>query len=271
MPIALYDVPRVATLVLPETTGAGAVRMNYPVAKTDFAILKGLPQTLQFFVRDIDRQVVDGTGLTLTALISNPDNGGALLLQKDLVLQDPAQGLYALTLLPLETIGWPLAPLNYAVLATRAGVQTLLWTDRDYTPYGVLTVRETPFPGPVAPVALDPSTFVINQQWAQSSALAVTPYANAVQTFAISSTGFTGTVRIQGTLLAQPTSDNSTWFDVASHDFAAVTATTAITTTGHFTFMRVLVSVAENPLAFLGTFPDPIVVVGTVDSILAKV
>ena len=266
MPVNLFDIPKVVNLVLPETTGATGIRMNYPINKTDFSVVKGISQSIQFFVRDIDRQFVVLSGQTLTINIISRAN--TLLLSRDLIVVDVTQSLFAFVMAPSDTLDWTIGPLSYSIMVTRPdGSQTLLWTDLNYGPHSYLTVQHGPVPAPAAPQTLVPSTFIINNSWAYSGPLAVQAgYPGGVQTFAVYSTDFVGTLQIQGSLQQQPTSPTD-WFVILQQDFETVSGVTAISVYGGvYLWLQILLPVNE-PEQYQITPP---ITSGSVDQILYK-
>ena len=267
MPVNLYDIPKVINLVLPETTGATGIRMNYPVNRTDFTVVRGISQSIQFFVRDLDRQSVDLTGQTLTINIVDR-RAGILLLARDLIVVDVTQALFAFAMVPSDTLDWHAGPLSYSITVTRPdGSQTLLWTDMNYGPHSYLTVVNGPVPSPAAPQTLVPATFTINNGWACTGPLPVLAgYPGGLQTFAVYSTKFVGTLRIQASLQQQPSMPED-WFDIGQQVFAAVTGVTGLTVYGGvYLWLQMLVPVNE-PYQYQITPP---VTSGSVDQILYK-
>ncbi len=274
MPINLYDIPKVVTLVVPESTGSnGAVLMNYPVNRTDFTIVQGIAQIVQFFIRDIDRQVINVAGVSVTINIVDP-RADVLLFTQTLALQDAALSLFAMRLGPLDTLNWPISPLRYTLILTaQDGSQRPLWTDRDYRPYGVLNMLPPPVPAPAPITSLDPSTFVITDGWATSTPLSVSSYAGGVQTFAFYCSAYSGQVRLQGSLAqapssTPPTTAGSDWFDIIpAQNISNLTGIFPVTTNGNYQWSRVVVAVTEQALV---NGPLPNVVAGTITRIVYK-
>ena len=299
----IFDIPKVVNLVLPDSSVGlnGRIHMNYQMSRQDFRLVRGITNIIQFFIRDVDRQSIVTTGMTFTITITDLE-GTVLLLQRDLVVQDASQALFVLNVSDSDMLDWNNGPLKYSVLAVSAAivvpdvivlpitlpngdmtpgsstagytipsVTRLLWVNQDYGPYGTLVVEDGPIPGPVLPVTLDPNAFITVDGWSYSSALkgsAQLGYHDGTQTTAVYSTDFSGSVRIQGSLTAQPSVDPNDWFEIVRRDFSQTTGVTAINTQGNYVWMRILVSVSE---VVLTPFPDPpIVLNGSVDKILFK-
>jgi hypothetical protein len=143
----------------------------------------------------------------------------------------------------------------------------MLWTDRNYGPYSSLEVSPGPVPGPAAPIVLDPSTFLLRNFALHSSNLpgsAQLGYQGGVQTFAVYPVGFTGTIEIDASLAAQPSSD-SDWFVASTTEYVAQDASTSvnqttgsvisvpncdvINVTGNYIWLRVIITTTQTPLS----------------------
>lgn len=274
--VNLFDVPIVVHLTLTHTSIGTPVRMNYPINRTDFHLIRGVPNVIQFFIRDVDRHIAAGplANATLTLAIVDPQ-AHKLLLNQELLTIDAATALYALATqptLPTQPVkmrDWPAGPLRYSVLVRRAdGTESLLWTDRNYTPYGICRLLDGPLPGPVQPVVLDPADFLAQDGLNYSTPVAgaaALGYPDGLQTFSFSTTNFTADVVIQASLVAQPSSDLPNWFAVQTVAFTAMTGVTAVNVIGNFLWLRVAVP-NTNPLPYPGTplYPPPY---GSVDLI----
>lgn len=249
MPITTYSVPVVINLVLDNsgTSGASPVLNNYPLTRTDFNILMNITNQVSVFVKDCDRQpVAIQPGQTFTINLVDPATQ-TLLLARDMVTVDPAQGLYSFIVTPSDTQTWQVgASLSYTVTVTNPdGTQTVLWTDRNYTPYGFCKVLPGPIPAPAKPIIMTVSDWVITDGWATSPRLPGSIFPGGSQTFAFYCTAFAGPLHIQASLQDQPI-DMLDWFQVETIQIQApYTGVYAQTTTGNFTWMRVQVPVSE--------------------------
>ena len=268
--INMFDMPKVINLTLPVSYGSNPVLMNYPIDRTNFTLVRGVPNTIQVFVRDVDRHI-DAISLANAVLTLNVVDTKAetVLLRRDLYTVDATTALYGVTTQPSDTLDWPTGDLRYSIQVLRAdGSSSLLWTDRNYSPYGVCTVIDGPLPGPAVPVTLNPTTFLISTGYSYSTALpgsASTGYPNGLQTFTFATTAYTGHVVVQASLLSQPSTTASDWFDVSAQDFSNVTGVTAVNVTGNFLWVRVVYPVTGSTLISNLT---PQIVSGTINSIL---
>ena len=270
MPVNIFDIPKVVNIVVPETTGgSGVIYNNYPLNRTDFTLVQGVSQTIQFFVRDIDRQVAPLPGSMLTLVITDA-RGETVLLTRTMTLTDATQGLFAAAFVPADLMTLTLGAKRYSVVATDLnGVETMLWMDQAYMPYSYVNVVAGPFPAAAQPITLPLSNFVINDGWAQSSPYApTTGLPDAVTTLVVYSNTFSGIVKLQGSLEAIPGDDPTAWFDILAQTFNTVTGNTAMSATGSYQWVRVVYTIMELQSPSLPPFPTTS---GTVTQMLLKV
>ena len=247
--VNMFDVPQVIQLVLPQSCGIYSNNgvlplMNYPINRTDFRLIRGVPNVIQFFVRDIDRHIAAAplANATLTANIVDV-NTKTLLMQRDLFVVNAATCLYGLSTQPADMVNWPTGALSYSIQVTRSdGTQTMLWTDRDYSPYGYLTMTDGPLPPPVTPAVLDPTTFVEDFGYKYSSPVpgaASKGYPDGTQTFSFYTNNYTANVFIQASLVADVSTDPGIWFEVAEQGFVSANGVTQVSVEGNYLWLRV--------------------------------
>ena len=262
--VNMYDVPIVIHLVLTDSYVSYPVLMNYPINRTDFHLLRGVPNTIQFFIRDVDRQIDSGplanAVLTLNIVETYTNT---VLLQRNLNTVNSTTALYSVTTQPSDVLNWPTGPLQYSVMVTRQdGTQSMLWTDRNYTPFGYCIMMDGPLPPPPVPTTLDPTTFLVKDGYAFSSALPGTAsfgYPNSLQTFSFyTANSYTGNVIIQGSLISQPSTNLQDWFPVIYQNFNASNGVTAVNIEGNFLWLRVVLPTLEPvPYPGLPVLPMP--------------
>jgi hypothetical protein len=236
--IQLYRIPQVVWL----TTGAGAL-MNYPVNRTDFSIPRYVDTEVQFWIKDFDRRAVDLTGATLTLKLIDPRTE-TVLLSRALTVVDAVNGLAKFNLTAADTSGLPLSSLSYSIIMTVAGVQSLLYTDRDRRGIGTADVVNGPIPPPVDPYIALLSNFTSRNGSKYSSA-----YAGAANVLDLTGqhsvvnalTGWTGTFAVQASLESNPTSD-ADWFNVMTKSYVTSTQNDHITFEGNFLWVRFVVT-----------------------------
>ena len=269
--VNMFDMPVVVNLVLPQSCVGNPVLMNYPINRTDFRLIRGVPNVIQFFVRDVDRHIaiLPLANATLTANIVDV-NTQTLLLHRDLFVVNAATCLYGLSTQPADMVDWPTGYLGYSIQVKRAdGSQTMLWTDRDYSPYGYCTLTDGPIPPPVTPKVLDPTTFVVDLGYSYSSPVpgaAARGYPDGTQTFSFYTNNYTANVFIEASLVPSPATDQSNWFKVADQGFVAANGVTQVTVEGNFLWLRVALP-NSGPVSYPGLPYQPFVI-GNVSQIL---
>lgn len=251
-PVFIFNIPQVVNLVYPVMNYQGTTMFNYPVIRTDFRLLRGVTNEIIFFVRDIDRKPVTlAMGDSLTINIVSED---ALLMARTLTVVDSTKGIYKLATLPAEMDTWPTGPIRWSMVYNRAATSdsVMLWTDLSYSPYSYLYLTDGPLPGP-APTATilfaDLSMLLTNKYYSQSlSGAAQDGFYNGVQTFVYTMTGFTGTVEIDATMIAQPdlSAESSDWFSVDSVTYTAFTGNASRNVVGNYLWLRMIVTPASG-------------------------
>jgi hypothetical protein len=145
---------------------------------------------------------------------------------------DPAKGAWLLRLKASDIVDWPLGFLRYSVVCDRAaGDQVMLYTDRNYGPYGGLEVIPGPFPKPPEAIHIANSTFVAYNV-GQSKTVYCGALKGAAQVNNISGMhsvvvqmdNFQGLVAPQASLEAQPSTNDADWFTVTTIDSSSLTA-----------------------------------------------
>lgn len=219
---------------------------NYPVDRSSFRLIQGVQNTVQFLIKDLDRLPVNPAYFnTATMYISDP-RSDTLLMQRNLVFA--ANGQYTLSILASETANWPLGSLRWGIVAVRNdGTSTMLWTDMNYSPYSNLTLTSGPIPGPAPTITVawaDLMQLSDNNYYTSAfPGAAANGFNNGMQTFYISMTGFSGSIRIDGSLVSQPLDDpsSSDWFQVDLRTFSSNTGSVTLNEPGSFLWMRMVV------------------------------
>lgn len=223
MPIRIFEIPQVVNLIFPEsTTGEGPILMNYPANRTDFRLILGVTNNVEFFVRDIDRKATTVAGRSFTIRITDPASN-RLLLTQGLTVTIAEQALLRLTIGPDEMEDWPLGALRWSVTCDLGeGNEVMLWSDQDYTHYSELLLVEGPFPGPIDPIVSEGANLLHRDGfiWTGASPGPVTVgRPGSVASFQITLTNFTGSITVQASLESQPDSGDENWFDVDTYDY----------------------------------------------------
>lgn len=255
-PVMVFNIPQVANLVYPGSLQfEGKMLNNYPVQRTDFRLVRGVTNEIIFFVRDIDRKpVVMAVDDSLTINIVDTRND-TLLMSRDLTAWDLAKGIYQFATLPSEMDTWPSGPLRWSMAFNRGGIDTvMLWTDQTYSPYSSLVIIESPTPGPAPTISFlwaDMSVLIDGLYYSSSlPGAAQDGYVNGIQTFVLALDDFTGTVRYDGSLVAQPDPSVSSpdWIELLSEDFDAVTETHVTNLLGNYLWLRMVVTLVDGTI-----------------------
>lgn len=248
-PVMIYRIPQIVRVTYPASTNfRGFFMENYPLNRTDFRMVRGVQNEINFYVRDVDRKPVRlGLTETLTITITDPATD-ILLMSRNLTTIDARQGIYLLTVLAAEMNTWPTVPVQWSITYTRAdGSTVLLWTDRDYSPYSTCTITKGALAGPAPTVVIVWNQFrLLSDTNYYSPALAgsaTNGYVGGVQSFFVSMTGFTGSLRIDASLVARPVDDNvsADWFQVDLKSYTNNTGNVFLNETGNYLWMRVVI------------------------------
>ena len=255
-PVTIFDIPQVVNLTYPVSTYEGIMMNNFPVNRTDFRLVRGVQNEILFMVRDIDRKPVTlAMGDVLTINITNVQRD-QLLLRRSLTVNDLQSGLYTLVTLPAEMDTWPTGPVPWSMTYTRAsdGSTVMLWSDQNYSPFSSAYVTHSPYSGPAGTVTLVWSDFTVmddsNYYSAALAAAAQDGFVNGMQTYVIDMTNFTGTVRVDGSLVAHPanTPESMDWFAATSDTYTANTGQAVLNVQGNFVWTRIVVTVGSGTL-----------------------
>ena len=263
--VNIFDMPVIVMLTLTDSYTSYPVIMNYPINKTDFNLIRGVPNCIQFFVRDVNKLIPNtlaNATLTINIVAEDTIGNGILLLQRDLTLVNSATCLYALQTFPNDLSYWPEGFLNYSIQVTKQdGTQSLLWTDRNYSPYSYCSLLNGPIPGPPQPYIMNTATFIIKDGYRYSSPLpgsAQNGFPDGIQTFSFYTNNFTGNVAIQGSLVTQPSNDYTDWFFITYQNFNMSNGVTQVTVEGQYLWLRAVVPTIEPTiLPNLPPFPVP--------------
>ena len=252
-PLMIFDTPQVANLTYPGYAYEGKMINNYPVNRTDFRLVRGVVNEIVFFVRDIDRKPVAlSVADSLTINIVDPLTE-TLLMSRDLTIYDLAKGIYQFSTLPSEMDTWPTGPLRWSIAHNRqSGDTVMLWTDLNYSPFSSLRVTDSPTPGPAPTQTLVWTAFsqLVDGNYYSSVLMGAAQdgYVNGMQSFVITLEDFTGTIRIDATLVSQPTADEGDWFEVDHADYTAISGNTVIDVQGNYLWLRMVVTLTSGSL-----------------------
>jgi hypothetical protein len=241
--INVYKLPQVVTLTMGGNTGAAL--MNYPMVRTDFKVTKGVKNEILFFIRNVDRKVVQLDGTPRAVIVDTRDN--KLLLERDLTVYDAPKGIWMLSVSAVDAEFWPLGYLKYSVVFHRESddENIALYTDRAYGPDSSIEVIQGPYPSPpeAQTVLLADMTEPQLNTMISGSYLGGASIGNVLgyHTFQWSVTNFIGKLIVQGSLEQQPAEQDSNWFDVSTTEFeveAPGNGSIFVDKTGHYLWLR---------------------------------
>jgi hypothetical protein len=206
----------------------------------------------------IDNTVtVTNTVSTSVTYVSNTTSGDASVLVPAPGI-DPAKGVWLLRLKSTDIADWPLGYLRYSVICDRVGGdQVLLYTDRNYGPYGGLEVLHGPFPQPREVTTFTPADCIKLGDSLFSSPMpgaAAVGNIHGVMGAVAHLTSFTGSITVQASLENVAPVSDSEWFaaEVTSStlgtvNYGTITFNTPtdgpiyIATKGNYMWMRFIV------------------------------
>lgn len=236
--IHVYQTPQAVHL----TQGTGSPNQNYPVNRSDFRLLKGVRNEIEVFVKDLDRKPVSMNGKTPVMRIVDRDRQH-LLMETELEVVDVSKGRFRLVVDP--GVDLPLGSHIYSVLVETTGqYPTVLYTDRDRTPFGVVEVLEGPVETPAPSTMISRDQMLLLGGSRHSTALpgaALVGNRTGLHTALFYLTGFTGSITIQASLEAQPTSEDLSWFDVDQVTVSGFSGLHPLTFEGMFVWVRFIV------------------------------
>jgi hypothetical protein len=247
-PIMIYKIPQIVQLTYPAIQEfKGYFMDNYPVNRTDFRLVRGIQNEINFYVRDVDRKPVVLGNTEILAINIFDQATDSLLMSRNFTTIDATKGIYLLTVLPDEINDWPTAAMTWSVSYTRAdGSTVILWTDRNYSPYSTLTVTKAPVPPPIGSTVVSTFDTLLdgNQYSPALRGSALNGFSGGTQTFNFFMTSFTGSIRLDASTLPAPINDevSSDWFQVDLQNFSANTGNIVLNESGDFKWMRAVIT-----------------------------
>lgn len=245
--VNVYNIPQVVIL----STGTGAQNMNFPVTRSDILIFKGVKNTIDLLIKDIDRKPVVLTGAVILRILKRGDR--AILFQTVLSVVDPVKARYQAVFLPNEVAGLPLGYCDYTVTYTDAsGYESPLFTDRDRADLGAVEIRQGGASTSVDAVEIGHDAFYPSNGFLYSSPLpgaAQVGNLSGVSSYVVFGNHFTGSVAVQGSLDDQPPTDDAAWLTIESHNFADLTGNQGFTFQGNYVWIRFQISDKTDPNA----------------------
>jgi hypothetical protein len=213
-----YLIPNSTTLVLDQ---AGFTVEYRPVYARTLKVFKGIDNVLQFQVKNADQRATNIMNYTPRFVAFNDEK--ELILEKEgIPLEDGSsamRGMFTVTISESELLDLKQQYITYNIyMEDLNNAKVLTYANSHFDATGIIYISSSAYPGPMP--SIEVTTFAPVSQdlvaW-QSEAVYASPERNsnaALHTVAIYSSGYTGTVTIQGTLENTITND-TIWADLA--------------------------------------------------------
>ena len=226
------------------------------VYQRNIKIAKGIDNVITFEIKNSDHKPVSILN-TYTPYVEVFTEDDVLLKRYIGTIKETStpsyKGQFTINISDADTLNIDGLYLSYVVYLNKTSdaTNTLTYADDQFGPSGVIELSGSAFPGPIDSKSV--TTFLDDI----SSVVDAEPHINsneALHTAAIYSTGFAGTVKVQGTL-----GDNTSnsWFDIATETLSSPTTPHYVNFNGVFSNLRfVKTNDAGN--------------VGTIDKILVR-
>jgi hypothetical protein len=221
--------------------------MNYPVNRTDFKIVRGVPCVVDVYIKDIDRKpVIVGVGTVPTIHVLNRVNNERVLTLP-LVLVEAARGHWAFSIPGDAVTDWANGFYDYAVtLNAGAGISGMLFTDQDYDTRGFLEVVSGPVPQAKPPLVLTPRNFLMHGALGKLYSGAIPGTLQTQATAAISAkatvNNFSGVITFQTIEGTMPSPVDELWTDAGSIEMVATSGEIALPVVASTFWLRIVIA-----------------------------
>lgn len=228
-----------SVLYSPNTATANRSRTVYA---RPIKLYRGITNTVQLRLLNNDQKEVDITGKYFVLNIVDPTTH-LVIKNKTGVISNATQGKVDFTLTSTDLSSTYAGRLKYSIAETDSvGNKTaIVYSDSDYGADGGLQIFDSPYVGfsasetatfstMTASSTNDNSNYVLAHQHLDTDSLHTAQYELS---------GYTGTITIQITLDADPSSllDND-WVDLSSTSYTTESATQSVNFTGNYTAIR---------------------------------
>lgn len=207
-----------------------APNINWPMIQYDTKIFKGVPNSIDFVIRNNDRKTIRLVDYQLEAQIqavNTPSNSQGylpeVLLTKPCIIIDELMGKVRLDLLPEDIQEWRPGYYRYVIRITDGqGRSEYLYTDINKNTFGSFELKEGVVSSLAPPITVEAANFtptpvdMYEGTAFMSSALqgdAQSGRANGTHTIAVYQTRFKGKFWIQGSLTPEPPLPQE-WFNI---------------------------------------------------------
>lgn len=213
-------------------------------------VYKGIDNVLEFRALNADQKPVDVSAYTPKFQAFDENQNMVLQYDGDVLQGDDSaatRGLFTVTVRESDLLNVPQQYLSFSLhLEDVDGDATLIYSDVAFGNTGTMFVSGEAYPGPKATKSV--STFsqvglnisqVAEPYWV-STVIDAEPGINgndALHTVVVYTTGYEGTVKVQGTLENQ-TSDDTAWTDITELSFTDLDTITHANFNGVYSFIR---------------------------------
>lgn len=197
----------------------GIPRVNINMSNNkSIVIYKGVQNHIDFSIRNSDRKPIKLLDKAMTAYVRISDTG-ELVLKKDLIIIDEYKGLARLVFTQGEMADMEDGRYTYGVIyKTEDEREGVLYSDRSADAIGEFKLESSVVPDArkshVITEFLEESRHPGILHSDRIPGAHLENYVNSLHSYAIYSTGFTGTVTIQGSLDSGPTDVEQSWFTI---------------------------------------------------------
>jgi hypothetical protein len=216
---------------------------NSKVYDRRLTLHRGVSNPISFTFKNEDQKAQDITSKTYEFNLIDSESKKAVLTKTLSILDDGStvstKGDASCTitegdLLPLEAKFY-----NFAVREVKSdGSREITYADTGYAAAGTVEILDGAYPEFVSSTSI--STFTLSSDTFTSGAITGRPGINnnqALHTIAIYPKNFTGTVTVQGTMVATSPTDND-YFDITSSSLSASSSVSTLNFTGVFQNVR---------------------------------
>jgi hypothetical protein len=232
--VYLFKFPEYVQLV---KVDAHAPNINWPMIQYDTKIFKGVPNSIDFVIRNNDRKPIKLVDYQLQAQIQQVNTAAnsqtwlpEVLLTKAVTIIDETLGKARLTLLPEDIDEWNPGYYRYVIQLTNGqGSTEYLYTDVNKNTFGNFELREGVVSSLAPAIEIDGSQFTPSPVDMYDSTVYMTGAvqgdaqagrANGTHTVAVYQTNWLGHFWVQGSLSNEPPLP-SEWFDIPLSDKTA--------------------------------------------------
>ena len=205
-------------------------------------IYRGISNTVQLRLLNNDQKAVDITGKYFVLNIVDPSTH-LVIKSKTGTISNATQGKVDFTLTSTDLSTTNAGRFIYSVHEEDIGGNRLsiIYSDDDYGADGQLTILDSPYVGfsestTVTFATMTDATTDDNSSYALSHAHLDTNSLHTAQYYLV---GYTGTITVQITLDADPSSlIDSDWVDLSNTTYTAETGSVSVNFTGNYTAVR---------------------------------